>query len=175
MLVTSWFGFFSFLELAFVLVQSAFRQGKQEKSHSAAVHSSGHIHLTTQRAHFEGDILCVVWQAAAQAQKDLLRLCLFRGVLDDVHALTGRGPGIYCSWEILSGGCLNGDVLYRNSPIHERLLTYNHLCDSESCGPNPVKHRFKVGLIHIYTCTKATWKKENNNNFTYFTYEIFIL
>lgn len=55
-------------EPAFISVQSAFRQGKQEKSHSAAVYSSGHIHLTTQRAHFEGDILCVVWQAV-QAKK----------------------------------------------------------------------------------------------------------
>lgn len=58
----------AFFGPALILVQSAFRQGKQEKSHGAAVHSSGHIHLTTQRAHFEGDILCVVWHAA-QAKK----------------------------------------------------------------------------------------------------------
>lgn len=66
-----------FLGPALISVQSAFRQGKQEKSHSAVVHSSGHIHLTTQRAHFEGDILCVVWQAA-QAKK-IYCVCVYSG------------------------------------------------------------------------------------------------
>lgn len=84
---------------AFISVQSAFRRRKQEKSHSAAAHSSGHIHLTTQRAHFEGDILCVVWQAAHAGEKDLLCLCLFSGVLDDVRALTGRGSGFIAARE----------------------------------------------------------------------------
>lgn len=35
--------------------------------------------------------MCCV--AGSAGEKDLLRLCLFRGVLDDVHALTGRGRG----------------------------------------------------------------------------------
>lgn len=60
--LNSWLGIF--WGLPSFLVQAAFRQGKQEKSHGAAVHSSGHIPLTTQRAHFKGDILCDVWQAA---------------------------------------------------------------------------------------------------------------
>lgn len=35
--------------------------------------------------------MCCV--AGGAGEKDLLCLCLFRGVLDDVHALTGRGWG----------------------------------------------------------------------------------
>lgn len=35
--------------------------------------------------------MCCV--AGSAGEKDLLCLCLFRGVLDDVHALTGRGRG----------------------------------------------------------------------------------
>lgn len=86
------FSVWHFFGWASISVQSAFRQGKQEKSHSAAVHSSGHIHLTTQRAHFEGDILCVLWQAA-QAEK-IYCVCVYsRALLDDVGALTGRGQG----------------------------------------------------------------------------------
>lgn len=46
-------------------------------------------------------------------KKDLLCLCLFRGVLDDVHALTGRG------WRFIAAGKYyqvdvsdNGDTLF---------------------------------------------------------------
>lgn len=51
---------------------------KQEESHSSAVHSSGHIPLTTQRAHFEGrHFMCCV--AGGAGQKDLLWLCVYSG------------------------------------------------------------------------------------------------
>lgn len=78
------------------------RGEKQEESHSSAVHSSGHIPLTTQRAHFEGDILCAVWQAE-QAKK------IYCGCVS-IQDHSGRCPWlywqsalIYCSWEMPSG------------------------------------------------------------------------
>lgn len=57
---------------------------KQEKSHSAAVHSSGHIHLTTQRAHFQAEILCVVWQTVQAKKKEKTKIycaCVYSGEL----------------------------------------------------------------------------------------------
>lgn len=100
--------------------------------------------------------MCCVEGSAGE--KDLLRLCLFRGVLDDVHALTGRGPGIYCSWEILSGRYFLTTVvlLYFNS------YTIN-ANDSEERSNSMIfyqikkltftllKNRFTLCLMYIYT------------------------
>lgn len=74
----------AFFEPAFISVQSAFRQRKQEKSHSAAVHSSGPYSLDHTKSPFWGRhfMCCVVGSAG---EKDLL--CLFGTVLDAVHAL----------------------------------------------------------------------------------------
>lgn len=76
--------------------------GWQEESHSSAVHSSGHIPLTTQRAHFEGDILCAVWQA--EQAREIYCGCV------SIQERSGRcprpywqGAQIYCSWETPSG------------------------------------------------------------------------
>lgn len=41
--------------------------------------------------------MCCV--AGGASRKDLLCLCLFRGALDDVHALTGRGRGFIAAGE----------------------------------------------------------------------------
>lgn len=114
----SWFGIF--WGNAFISVQSAFRQGKQEKSHSAAVHSSGRIHLTTQRAHFEGDILCVVWQAA-QATK-IYCVCVY----------SRRFGWWTCSyWQRLRMLEIWSCDSYIWAVIYTKLLRYNYLHDYE--------------------------------------------
>lgn len=86
-------------EPAFISVQSAFGGGETGKESQCCgsffrPYSLDHTKSPFWRRHF----MCCA--AGGAGKKDLL--CLFRTVLDDVHALTGR-DWIYCSWEILSG------------------------------------------------------------------------